>query len=98
MAELEAEAAWIAEDRPQAARKWVEKLLTASARLGDYPYSGKHVEGHADLPVRELVVAPYRIIYLPEPGRVSIITIKHSRQELTDDDLVLSSGEEDAEW
>jgi plasmid stabilization system protein ParE len=43
MWELEAEAAWIAVDRPQAARKLVEKMLEASARLGEYPYSGKHV-------------------------------------------------------
>jgi hypothetical protein len=65
---------------------------------GSVSVQWKAVEGHADLPVRELVVAPYRIIYLPEPRKVSIITIKHSRQELTDDDLVLSSGEEDQEW
>jgi len=95
MAELEAEAGWIAADRPQAARRWIEKMLSASARLGEYPYSGKHVQGHSDLPFRELVVAPYRMIYLPRPGQVSIVTLKHSRQELTDDDLVLGSREED---
>ena len=32
MAELEAEARWIAVDRPQAARNWIEKMLDASAR------------------------------------------------------------------
>lgn len=98
MAELEAEAGWIAVDRPQAARKWIERMLVAAARLGEYPYSGKHLQGHSGLPFRELVVAPYRTIYLPEPGKVSIITVKHSRQELTEDDLVLSSGEEEREW
>lgn len=97
-AELEAEAAWIAVDRPQAARKWIEKMLTASARLGEYPYSGKHVQGYSDLPIRELVVAPYRMIYLPQPHKVSIITLKHSRQELTEDDFILSSGDEESEW
>jgi toxin ParE1/3/4 len=98
MWELEAEAAWIAVDRPQAARKLVEKMLEASARLGEYPYSGKHVQGHSELPIRELVVAPYRMIYLPEPGKVTIITLKHSREELTEDDLVPSFDEEESEW
>jgi toxin ParE1/3/4 len=98
MGELETEAAWIAVDRPQAARKWVQKMLEASARLGEYPYSGKHVQEHPDLPIRELVVAPYRMIYLPQPGKVSIITLRHSRQELTEDDLVLSSDEEESQW
>jgi toxin ParE1/3/4 len=98
MWELEAEAAWIAVDRPQAARKLVEKMLEASARLGEYPYSGKHVQGHSELPIRELVVAPYRMIYLPEPGKVTIITLKHSREELTEDDLVPSFDEEELEW
>jgi toxin ParE1/3/4 len=98
MWELETEAAWIAVDRPQAARKWVQKMLEASARLGEYPYSGKHVKGHADLPIRELVVTPYRMIYLPQPRKVSIVTLKHSREELTEDDLVLNSGEEESEW
>ncbi len=97
MWELEAEAAWIAVDRPRAARKLVQKMLEASARLGEYPYSGKHVQGHSDLPIRELVVEPYRMIYLPEPHQVSIITLKHSREELTEDDLVPSSDEE-AQW
>src|SRR5688572_27350679 len=98
MWELESEAAWIAVDRPQAARKLIEKMLEASARLGEYPYSGKHVQGHSDLPIRELVVAPYRVIYLPQPGKVSIITLKHSREELTEDDLVPSFDEEESEW
>lgn len=98
MWELESEAAWIAVDRPQAARKLVEKMLEASARLAEYPYSGKHVQGFSDLPVRELVVAPYRMIYLPQPGKVSMITLKHSREELTEDDLVPSFDEEESEW
>lgn len=98
MWELESEAAWIAVDRPQAARKLIEKMLAASARLGEHPYSGKHVQGFSDVPVRELVVAPYRMIYLPEPGKVSIITLKHSREELTEDDLVPSFDEEGSEW
>lgn len=98
MWELEAEAAWIAVERPQAARKWVQKMLEASARLGEYPYSGKHLNGHSDLPIRELVVAPYRMIYLPQPRKVSIITLKHSREELTEDDLVLTPDEEELEW
>jgi len=98
LAELEEQAAWIAVDRPQAARRWIEKLLAASERLGEYPYSGKRVREHPDLPFRELVVAPYRLIYLPEPGRVSIVTVKHAREELTDEDLAFTTGGEEREW
>jgi hypothetical protein len=38
------------------------------------------------------------MIYLPEPGKVTIITLKHSREELTEDDLVPSFDEEESEW
>lgn len=96
--ELESEAAWIAVDRPRAARKLIEKMLAASARLGEYLHSGRQVQGFSEIPIRELVVAPYRTIYLPEPDKVSIITLKHSREELTEKDLLPSSGEEESEW
>lgn len=98
MWELELEAACIAVDRPQAARRLIEKMLEASARFGEYRYSAKHVQGFTDVPVRELVVAPYRMIYLPEPGKVTIITLKHSREELTEGDPVPSFDEEESEW
>ncbi len=100
IAELESEASWIAVDRPRAARAFIEKMLNASARLGEYPCSGKHVQGHSDLPIRELVVAPYQMMYVPQPRKVSIVTLKHSREKLTKDGLVLESSEseDNSEW
>ena len=92
------EAAWIAVDRPQAARKPVEKMLAASALLGEYPCSDRHVQRFSEIPIPELVVAPYRMIYLTEPDKVTIIMLKHSREELMEDDLVPNFDEGESEW
>jgi plasmid stabilization system protein ParE len=36
---------------------------------------------------RELVVAPYRVIYVPNAEDVRVVTVKHSREKLRKKDL-----------
>lgn len=85
--QLERAAEAIEIDRPAAARKRVERILNAVDQLPSFPLRGRRVldfTGHA---VRELVIPPYRILYEPASDHVTVLSIKHSREELSIEDL-----------
>ena len=86
-AELESEGDWIARERPLVALAIVKRMQRATERLVRFPFSGRRVPEFPRLPVREVIVPPYRIVYVPEPGRVLLLTLKHSRELLTANDL-----------
>lgn len=70
---------YIAQERPQAAAAWLEKLLTRAAALDRFPKRGRTVEEIGLPAYRELLHAPYRVIYRGDPTRVVILTLRHSR-------------------
>jgi toxin ParE1/3/4 len=80
-------AAWIAEDRPKAAEGVVENLFAAVERLTQFPESGRPVPEIDQPEIREIIEKPYRIIYRTGADSVEILTIRHSRQELEEEDL-----------
>ena len=75
----------IAQDNPQAAQKEIEKILRRSKKLAEPPEIGHQVEGYEDTELREVLVRPYRLIYLIKPDRKDVITVLHYRQLLPDD-------------
>lgn len=86
-AELEAEIEWIARERPQTAAAWLRRIRDATFQLADFPGRGKLLREFPDSSYRELVVPPYRIVYLSDPDDLIIITLKHSRERLSEIDL-----------
>lgn len=80
-------AAYIAEDNPAAAEKWVRDAFARVGQLGRFPKSGRQIPETPRQDIRELVWGNYRIIYRIEPHQVSILTIRHMRQILPMDDL-----------
>lgn len=71
---------YIARERPQAAAAWLEELLARTAALDRFPKRGRLV-AEIGLPAyRELVHAPYRVIYRIDSTRVVILTLRHSRR------------------
>ncbi len=54
---------YIAQDSRRAADMMVRRLRTESMRLAPYPESGRVVPEFGDPQYRELIVAPYRLIY-----------------------------------
>ena len=71
---------YIAQDSPAAATRMVRLLRLEAARLGQHPQLGRSVPEYADPTVRELIVAPYRLIYRyqPEHNRVQIVGVIHA--------------------
>jgi toxin ParE1/3/4 len=75
-------AEFIARDDLVAAENWVNGVFKKVEQLKTFPESGRLVP-EIKLPLfRELIFGNYRIIYRIEAERVSILTIRHSKQIL----------------
>lgn len=72
----------IAADRPAAAERWIRTVFARAAQLRAYPESGQMVPELVRPEVRQLPHPPYRIIYRIDARQVTVLTIRHGRQEL----------------
>lgn len=83
-------AQYIAEDKPDAAIKWVDELFSTVERLADFSKSGRMVPEVGSPRIRELIFGTYRVIYSVK-DQVDILTVRRSSQllrisELGDDE------------
>ena len=81
---------YIAQDRPRVAAAWLETLLERVALLRQFPLQGAIVREIGQPAYREILHAPYRIVYRVDAARVVILTLRHVRQawdagEIADD-------------
>ena len=86
-------AAYIANDKPEAALRWLNGLFEVTDRLELFPESGRVVPeiGLADF--REVIYRrAYRVIYRVEKTRVVILTVRNFAQLL--DEAELSDSDE----
>ncbi len=60
------------------AQRMVNRLVLRADGLGDFPETGREVPEYDDPNVRELLVSPYRIIYVVRKNRVDIIGVIHT--------------------
>ena len=80
-------AKFIADDNPYAAEKWLSGLFEAAERLEDYPESGRPVPEIRRPEIREIVYGEYRIIYRVRTATVALLTVRHGRRVLSENDL-----------
>jgi len=85
--DLETIAECIALDKPEAARAFVRKVFGAAERLALFPKSGRVPPEIPDLPYREIVVAPCRVIYRLDRQTAFIIHAMRGEQELREETL-----------
>jgi toxin ParE1/3/4 len=71
---------YIAQDRPQAAAAWLEELLERVARLDRFARRGRVVREIGLPAYREILHAPYRVIYRIDTSRVVMLTLRHGRR------------------
>lgn len=86
-ADLEAIYDWIAVNHSAGlAKEWLDKLVTAVESLDRFPSRGSLVPEAAsavgDTDVRQLSIAPYRVIYEPSDGRVAILMVVDARRDI----------------
>jgi toxin ParE1/3/4 len=84
--EAAAAAAYIAEDRRNAAGRWREGLIDVSERIARYPESGRAVPELDRSDLREVIYGSFRVIYMLADGPV-ILAVRHSRRRLTKREL-----------
>ena len=80
-------AAYIAQDNPPAAAKWIHKIFARVGQLPRFPASGRQLPETARADIRELTWGNYRIIYRVEAHQVCVLTVRHTKQILPIEDL-----------
>jgi len=73
---------YIAQDKPSAAKKWIDTVFSKVEKLKSSPEIGRIEPEINDSQFRELIYGNYRIIYRIETKQISILTIRHGRQIL----------------
>ena len=85
LSELDAIADYIALDKPSAAKRFVQRVLTSVERLADLPESGQRIPELPKSLYRQLIVTPCRIFYRHEAGKIFIIFVmrgeRHFKEE-----------------
>ena len=76
--DLEVIADYIALDKPDAAKRYIRRVLEAVDRLEQFPNSGSMPPEIPDLPYRQVVVPPCRIFYRAEKEHVFILYVMRS--------------------
>ncbi len=73
-------AAYIAEDNPAAARKFVRSLFQVVQRLPEFSESGRIVPEFNDAHIREVLRRPCRLVYRikPEEQMIEIVRVWHA--------------------
>ena len=73
-------AAFIADDKPEAARRWLEGLFRCVDRLQQFPHSGRVLPEIGSSEYREISYRSHRVIYKVQKSTVAILTVRHSKQ------------------
>ncbi len=81
--DMEVISAFIAQDSPTQADRFIAKLLAAMERLRESPGIGRR---RPDLgpTIRNFVVKEYLIFYRPVPGAVQVLRVLHGARQLPD--------------
>jgi toxin ParE1/3/4 len=74
LADLDTIFDYIAVDKPQAALRWVEKLIDRAEAAGEHPRAGRVVAELGDATIREVFLRNYRILYRVEKKRLLVLT------------------------
>jgi toxin ParE1/3/4 len=80
-------AAYIAQENPTAAEKWVDTVFRKVEDLQEFPESGRVVPETENKAIREMRYGNYRLIYRFEEKRISVLTVRHGKQILPVDEI-----------
>ena len=83
----EEEATFIAQDKPEAALRWIEGLFAAVDRLEIFPNAGPIVPEIGLPNYRQLPYGSHRIVYRIDPGVIAILTVRRFKQLLRPSEL-----------
>jgi toxin ParE1/3/4 len=82
-------AEYIAQDKPSAAEKWINTVFSKVEKLKSAPEIGRILPELGNDQFRELIYGNYRIVYRIEKKQISILTIRHGKQILPIDEILV---------
>jgi toxin ParE1/3/4 len=77
-------AGFVSRDSKDAAEQLTTRLVQSMRRIEQFPRSGRMVPEHGRDDIREVIVDPYRVIYVIDPDVVRVVLVQHSAQRLRD--------------
>jgi len=80
-------ALYIAQDDITASEKWIHSIFNRVEQLIEFPESGRTVPETRREDIRELLFRNHRIIYRIRPEEIAILTIRHTKQILPEEDI-----------
>ena len=83
---------YISLDNKEIARKWAIRIFDSVKILEQTPDLGRIVPEMNQKDIRELIINNYRIIYRVEHKQISILTVRHGKQLLPEEELSESSN------
>jgi toxin ParE1/3/4 len=75
VSDLDAIGDYISRDDPNAARRWVSKLIATAEKAANAPMGGRRVPEVGRDDVREVFLRNYRIVYRVGEGRIDVLTV-----------------------
>lgn len=85
IAQLQGIYAFIALTSEAIAQRRASEIVARADALGDFPLMGRVVPERNNPALRELIVRPYRVIYLVGADRVDIIAVIHGARGVLED-------------
>lgn len=80
--DVEAIREFIDRDSPKYAQAEAERIVAAVDRLASFPESGRIVPEFEEPSMREVIEAPYRIVYRLVPEEIQILTVFRASRSL----------------
>ncbi len=80
--DIQSIAEYIARDSDYYARAVVNKLLSTSKSISEYPQIGRVVPEIGNVNLRERIVYSYRLVYRVAPNRIIILAVIHGSRLL----------------
>jgi plasmid stabilization system protein ParE len=68
---------YVSRDKPEAARDLAESINKSVLRLLVFPLSGRAVPEFPGSDLREVIVAPYRVVYQPRGLDIVVLRVWH---------------------
>jgi|AntRauTorcE11898_2_1112593.scaffolds.fasta_scaffold11177_2 addiction module RelE/StbE family toxin len=72
--------AYIASDSELYAYRLVNQIINRAESLSEFPAKGQQVPEYQRKDIRQVIVKPYRVVYLLQDQAVEILSIIHGRQ------------------
>jgi len=79
---LDAIYAYIAQNSPEYALKTVDRITRRSQQIATFPLSGRAVPEYEIEQIREVIEAPYRIIYYIHQNQIDVLAVLHGAQNI----------------